>query len=353
MKKLFNVRILGIFILCLSMAISSSAFAADKYVGKITRIKGEIRLKSDKRIQSGKWLRVKRAGVRIFNGDEIRSLAGETEITFNDGSVLKIKKNTHFKVEERLTKKSFFSFVSRNTINRNIKVFFGSLWAKVVPKKGKWTSFESKSAVAGIRGTTVSLSVDSDGNMQFKCDEGFVEIASPDGRVILKMNSGKEVSISTRPGGKSYIEVIKGEVEVKSGNTTVKMSKYDEVEIGTKNGETSIYASKGSVDVEFYGHIAKLDAGDAITYDSTAGLTVTGGSVSVTKPDGSTQEVKKGDSLTTGQETETASSKTDAGDSADEEYEEYEEDEEDEDALEVVDDPIPVETDLPPSQSNP
>ena len=358
MKTLLNVKLLGILILCLALTIPSAAFALDKYVGKITRVKGEVRLKSDKRVQAGKWLRVKKGGVRVFSGDEIRTLVGEAELTFNDGSVIKVKRNTHFMVEERSTKKSFFSFVSPGTINRNIKVFIGSLWAKITPKKGKWTSFESKSAVAGIRGTTVSLSVDSSGNMQFECDEGFTEVASPDGSVILKMDSGKEIKISKRPGGKSYIEVIKGEVDVKSGNIIMKMSQYAEVEVGTEDGKTSLHVAKGEVEVEVDGHIVEMDGGDAITYDSITGLAVTAGTVTVTKPDGTIQEMKKGTTLVTAQETK-PTSKTDTKDSEgddeqdEDDYDEDDYDEEDydeDDALEVVKgrDPIPVE-ESPPS----
>ena len=348
MKKLFNVRILGIFILCLSMAISSSAFAADKYVGKITRTKGEIRLKSDKRIQSGKWLRVKRAGVRIFNGDEIRSLAGETEITFNDGSVLKIKKNTHFKVEERLTKKSFFSFVLPNTINRNIKVFFGSLWAKVVPKKGKWTSFESKSAVAGIKGTTVSLYVDSRGDMQFSNKKGNVELAKHDGSFILKVDSGRDVLFKQEEGGKTLVESVKGDMTLYSDNVDIKLSSKDAIifDFDTEDDKTVVDVINGSVDVRIDDYTAKLNSGDGISLDSIGDLSVTSGTVKVINPDGSTTDMQTGDTLTTGKETDKTPERYAGGTEDDDE-------EEEEDALEVVDDPIPVETDLPPSQSNP
>lgn len=357
MNRLIQGKVWGILVLSMTLFISSTGFAADNYIGKISRIDGEVRLKSDSRIQSGKWLRVMKPGVRVFDGDEIRTLVGSAEITFNDGGLLKVRENTHFEIKERETTSSFFSFASKDETNRNIKIFSGGLWAKIVPNKGKWTSFESKSAVAAISGTTISLIVDQSGSMQFACDEGFVQIASPDGGVILKMESGKEVKINSYPGGKTEIISLKGDLEITSGDVRLALTGKGAVIVGTSDGKATIEvpaASKGLLDLFASGSLVKLKPGDAVSYDKNSGLfEVIQGTVAVTTKDGKTTGLSKGERLSLKQEPEKGlDEKSEKGAEeasvalADQDVDEGPED------LELVD-PIPVETDLPPSQSNP
>ncbi len=182
-------------------------------------------------------------------------------------------------------------------MNRNINVFSGDLWAKITPSRNKWTSFETKSGVAGIRGTTVSLSVDDTGSMQFECSEGFVEIATPDGGTIIKMDSGKEIKVKNAPGGKSEITSVKGSVEVVAGNVRATLEEKGAVVVAVKDGKTTVEVPDGSkaVSLAVNGTVVKLDPGAAVSHDPVSGVEALKGQVMVTTADGKTQRLAPGD----------------------------------------------------------
>ena len=266
MKSLAKGREVAVFLIFTLFMTIPVAASATEAIATFTRVKGEVRIKSEARKTRGKWLRVKKGGVRLFNKDEIRTLAGSAEITFNDGSIIKVNENSSLLIEEKPTTRSLFGFVKQSFTNRNIKIMFGSLWAKIRPVSGKWTSFESKSAVAGIKGTTISVSVKPDGTMQFSCDEGFVEIANPDASWTLKMDSGKEVRIKSLGDNKTLIKSVKGDVDILSGEATIDVEHKGAVILGETDGQETIEVpgdSEGPVFVNYPGQDPQqIDPGD-------------------------------------------------------------------------------------------
>ena len=313
-------------------------------IASFTSVKGEVRIKSSVRAD-GKWLRVKKTGVLLYSGDEIRTIAGNAEITFDDGSVMKVSEDTSFTLEERPTRRKLFGFIDTSFMNRNVKVGFGKLWANIKKARGKWTSFESKVAVAGIKGTSISMYVDSRGDLQFACHEGVAALTKTDGSFEFNLESGKEVWIKSKERGKTLIESVKGELGIESKNGSigledkgsvligesaegtsvavpgseegivgvstdslnVRLDAGDEIVIGKDElaGETSVTtvrSSSGYIEVGAGDVAAMLDAGDVFAVSvnrvqGTVTLTVLAGSVEVTR-DGQTTEMGAGDSMT-------------------------------------------------------
>ncbi len=235
-------------------------------IASFTSVKGEVRIKSSFRAK-GKWLRVKKVGVTLFNGDEIRTLAGKAEITFDDGSIMKVGENTSLKIEERPTKRKLFGFIDMSFMNRNIKVSFGKLWANIKKARGKWTSFESKVAVAGVKGTSVSMYVDSKGDMQFACHDGIAAVAKRDGSYELSLEKGKEVWIKAKDQDRTLIQSVKGEIAIESKNGPINLEDKDSVLIGEITEGTSVAApgfNEGIVTVSTDSLTASLDGVDEI-----------------------------------------------------------------------------------------
>ena len=54
--------------------------------------------------------------------------------------------------------------IDENAKERDIKLFFGRIWAHVVRFKERPTRFSSGSTIAAIRGTELSLAVAGDGD---------------------------------------------------------------------------------------------------------------------------------------------------------------------------------------------
>ena len=269
-------------LLCLSVTLllcpASSLAAQD--IASFTDLKGEVRIKSSVRAK-GKWLRVKKAGVVLYSGDEIRTLAGSAEITFDDGSVMKVTEDTSFKLEERPTKRKLFGFIDTSFINRNVKVSFGKLWANIKKARGKWTSFESKVAVAGIKGTSISMYVDSRGDMQFACHDGVAALAKTDGSYEFSLEKGKEVWIKSKDQGKTLVQSVKGGLDIESKNGAIDLEDKGSVLIGESTEGTFVGvpgSDEGIVKVSTDSLAAALDAGDEIVISAdeiTEGASVT------------------------------------------------------------------------------
>lgn len=247
---------------------SSEALAGN--IATFSEVKGEVRILSRVRAE-GRWLRVTKTGVGLYNGDRIRTIDGKATVTFPDGSVIKVSENSDITIEERPTRRKLFGFVDISFINRNVKVAFGKLWANVKHARGKWTSFDTRSAVAGIKGTTITLEVDSFGNMNFTCDEGFVEISRPDGAVGLQLDSGKQVWIKAIGNERTLIQSVHGDIDIEADGIKINMENKGAVVIGPNEGtdenDTFIEAaedSEGVVTVTTGVVEAALDPGEAV-----------------------------------------------------------------------------------------
>ena len=100
---------------------------------------------------------------------------GRASVRFHsDGTVLRVGPETRVQIDE-------------NATQRDIKLFFGRIWAHVIRWKERPTRFSSGSTIAAIRGTELSLAVASDGNeTQLSVLEGHVEASTDAGKLNLE-----------------------------------------------------------------------------------------------------------------------------------------------------------------------
>ena len=100
---------------------------------------------------------------------------GRASVRFHsDGTVLRVGPETRVQIDE-------------NATERDIKLFFGRIWAHVIRWKERPTRFSSGSTIAAIRGTELSLAVASDGNeTQLSVLEGHVEASTDAGKLNLE-----------------------------------------------------------------------------------------------------------------------------------------------------------------------
>jgi tetratricopeptide (TPR) repeat protein len=99
---------------------------------------------------------------------------GRASVRFtSDGTVLRIGPESRVQIDE-------------NATQRDVKLFFGRIWAHVIRWKERPTRFSSGSTIAAIRGTELSLAVASDGNeTQLSVLEGKVEAETDAGKLNL------------------------------------------------------------------------------------------------------------------------------------------------------------------------
>jgi tetratricopeptide (TPR) repeat protein len=96
--------------------------------------------------------------------DVLVTKQGRASVRFEaDGTVMRVGPDSRVQIDE-------------NASERDIKLFFGRIWAHVIRWKERPTRFSSGSTIAAIRGTELSLAVASDGNeTQLAVLEGTVE----------------------------------------------------------------------------------------------------------------------------------------------------------------------------------
>jgi tetratricopeptide (TPR) repeat protein len=100
---------------------------------------------------------------------------GRASVRFtSDGTVLRVGPESRVQIDE-------------NATQRDVKLFFGRIWAHVIRWKERPTRFSSGSTIAAIRGTELSLAVASDGNeTQLAVLEGRVEASTDAGKINLE-----------------------------------------------------------------------------------------------------------------------------------------------------------------------
>ena len=108
-------------------------------------------------------------------GDVLVTRQGRASVRFlSDGSVLRVAPESRVQIDE-------------NATQRDIKLFFGRVWAHVIRWKERPSRFSSGSTIAAIRGTELGLVVASDGNE--------TKLAVLEGRVEVRTDTGAPVTV--------------------------------------------------------------------------------------------------------------------------------------------------------------
>lgn len=268
LSKFFFIQIIIIIIL------STSLYAAEK-IAYISSVKGEVRLKSEARKRHGKWLRIKKAGVRVFSGDQFKVMSGRVEITFDDGSSLLAMDNSSFSIDERpnmleefLPSTTVLELAKKWYTHRNITIKYGVIMADIIDAGEKWTSFETKSSFVGMIAATISIKIDTFGNTQFSCKSGFAEVRNHNGLLKFDIESGKEVRIERTDNNETEVQSIKGDILVKAGFTKTGLGINAGVLIGNRslNGIliAALKSNRGPIKMAAGNKKAILDSGDAL-----------------------------------------------------------------------------------------
>jgi tetratricopeptide (TPR) repeat protein len=114
------------------------------------------------------------AGMALQLDDIVVTKQGRASVRFqSDGTVLRIGPDSRVQVNESATQ-------------RDITVFFGRLWAHVVRWKERPTRFATAGTIAAVRGTELSMAVETDGDRtQLALFEGLVHAQNDAGGLDL------------------------------------------------------------------------------------------------------------------------------------------------------------------------
>ncbi|HRZ86624.1 MAG TPA: FecR domain-containing protein [bacterium] len=190
---------LSIVVMC-GMIFSGVSFAGSGAVLK--SFEGDVTVKA---AGSDKWAPAT-ANMTLNSGDEIQTKTGTAEVEYADKSVLKIKNDT-------LTTLSVIKDEKSGQLTRKIKLIMGDMWAQITPGTPTKTEFETPSAVAAVKGTILSLSVDANGVAQIATTEGMVTLAMGS-TYTVNLGDGQSVQVTANPDGGYTISSIAGDVTV-------------------------------------------------------------------------------------------------------------------------------------------
>ena len=115
-------------------------------VAKVSRFTGKVIVKSGQRIAL-----VKKVGHVIYNGDILQTEKSEVQITYNDGALMKVKKYSSVRIQEREEKSGWWIFKTKK-LARRMHCFVGKMWFKSGASKRK-NYLETPTAVCGLRGS--------------------------------------------------------------------------------------------------------------------------------------------------------------------------------------------------------
>lgn len=228
-------------------------------------------------------------GASLLPGTQIRTGAdGAAEVAFDDGSTLKMQKNSSILLSgnKRQQKKS------------SILLFFGRLWSKVSPSTTGGTSYEvsTPNAVCGVRGTEFETAVADDGSLRLRVSEGKVAVEGDGGQELAAAGQQVEADESgiddveatdatsheawsgqkrerLRTGGESIVKSIKGKVMSRKDRLEALRARQQEIQVQRRRLEEQAQAGEpGAIDElrKLNTELARLadeiaDLGDVVT----------------------------------------------------------------------------------------
>ncbi|RDI62072.1 tetratricopeptide repeat protein [Microvirga subterranea] len=126
----------------------------------------------------------------LLGGDALRTNAiGNLAILFSDQTQIRVGRNSTLTVNE-------IAGAGAGTTQLNLQA--GNIWARA-NRGGTGVDVKTPAAVAAIRGTDWSLSVDGSGKTSLIVLEGVVELSNPQGSVTVRQGEGAVASIGQAP----------------------------------------------------------------------------------------------------------------------------------------------------------
>lgn len=131
-----------------------SASAASASIGKISSIKGDVTLASGENIT-----KISAPGAPVNDKDIIQTKDGEVQITFHDGSILRVNPFSSMLLQEREEESGAWGFKTK-TAARRLTCLVGKAFFKS-GKPGKKNYLQTPTAVAGLRGSEGDFGFDN------------------------------------------------------------------------------------------------------------------------------------------------------------------------------------------------
>ena len=154
-----------IFLTCVLIPLTSSqAFSSEDPIGVLSDFSGDVIIKS-----RGSWGVQPRLNLPLYSSDKVVTKLGSARITFNDGAVLQIQNNSNLRIHQSVEEKGLFKKVK--TVKRTLRLMLGKLFVKTGKSKTQ-TVLQTSTAVCGLRGTVVNLSIDEGGQSYIQFTEG-------------------------------------------------------------------------------------------------------------------------------------------------------------------------------------
>ena len=182
-------------VFCFGIVLSGVA-AQDPVTAKITHLVGTVEVRSR---ENASW-RSARIGMTVRERWDIRAFVeSEAEVTFTDGTMLKVGENSVMTLSRMKADSKTGS--SQSTV----KILSGTVWGNVKKLTGSRSEFdfETPTAVASIRGTRLGIEV---GKRKTTVDVY-------EGKVFVKRKNGRG-SAMVSPNSRAIVEQGKREVKV-------------------------------------------------------------------------------------------------------------------------------------------
>lgn len=158
--------LLSFFIAISFLFICTPAFSAQKPVGKLSDFSGDVLIRSQ-----GSWGVEPEIGLPLYSDDKLVTKTGTATVTFNDGAVMELKKNSNLLIEEKEETEGLFK--KMKVTKRRLRMLLGKLIFKSgTGRANAETSLVSPTMVCGLRGTEVIFSMGPDNQPYLYFTEG-------------------------------------------------------------------------------------------------------------------------------------------------------------------------------------
>ena len=125
----------------------------------------------------------------LVSGDALRTNSiGNLAILFADQTQIRVGRNSTLVVND----------IASGATNTQLELQSGQVWARAA-RGGSGVDVKTPAAVAAIRGTDWSLSVDGSGKTSLLVLEGVVELRNAQGSVTVRQGEGAVAAIGQRP----------------------------------------------------------------------------------------------------------------------------------------------------------
>lgn len=172
-----STKILGFFLLVLSLTISSPA-QKKKAVATIFKPVGAV----DFRTGDNEWTKAK-AATPLFSGDVVRTHE-------NSFAIVKFLENSVLRVQEK-SQVTISGEIARGEFSKNVHLQQGEVGFQVKKRPNEKFEFSTPTSVASIRGTGGLLIAGQDSNDVLILGNGIVEFKNLFSNKILKVNGGQ------------------------------------------------------------------------------------------------------------------------------------------------------------------